>query len=178
MPIPLSNDDDEGRRMLAGLPEAHLPAGLENTVVASLCARGLVRSRRRGLVALVGATGLVLAVAIAVAISVRAPSAPTGPRFMLLLYEGPDFGGGHEASHVVEYAAWARSVRARGINIQGEKLKAGEQILGQRAQKPNELLGGWFMLFARDQEEAVEIARSCPHLAHGGMISVREIDGT
>ena len=178
MPIPLNNDDDEGRRMLAGLPEAPLPAGLEDTVMASLRARGLVRSGRRRLVALVGATALVLAVAISVAIGARASSAPTGPRFMLLLYEGPDFGGGHEASHVAEYVAWARSVRARGINIQGEKLKAGEHVLGQRAQKPDELLGGWFMVFARNQEEAVEIARSCPHLAHGGMISVREIDGT
>ncbi len=53
-----------------------------------------------------------------------------------------------------------------------------EHLLGRSAQKPTELLGGWFIVGARDEEQAIEIARSCPHLAHGGTISVREIDGT
>jgi hypothetical protein len=40
------------------------------------------------------------------------------------------------------------------------------------------VLAGYFIVTARDAGEAIEIARSCPHLKHGGAIAVRPIDPT
>lgn len=40
----------------------------------------------------------------------------------------------------------------------------------------HEVLGGFFVIDALDYNEAVEIARTCPHLAEGQRIEVREVD--
>jgi hypothetical protein len=37
-------------------------------------------------------------------------------------------------------------------------------------------LGGFFIIAARDPEQAREIASTCPHLRHGGWIVIRQID--
>jgi hypothetical protein len=37
---------------------------------------------------------------------------------------------------------------------------------------------GFFLVRAATAEEAEAIARGCPHLRHGGTISLREIDPT
>jgi hypothetical protein len=39
-----------------------------------------------------------------------------------------------------------------------------------------EILGGFFMIEAADYDEAVEIARTCPHLGKGKRIEVRQVD--
>ena len=39
-----------------------------------------------------------------------------------------------------------------------------------------EILGGFFMIEAVDYGEAVEIARTCPHLGEGKWIEVRQVD--
>ena len=38
-----------------------------------------------------------------------------------------------------------------------------------------ESVRGYFVIAARDEREALEIARGCPHLRHGGWIVVRPI---
>jgi len=39
-----------------------------------------------------------------------------------------------------------------------------------------EALGGYFAIKATDYDEAVEIAKSCPHMTYGSRIEVRQID--
>ena len=69
------------------------------------------------------------------------------------------------AGRVDEYRGWARDLRAENVVIDGVKLKS--------APSP---LSGYFMIRARDLDEAKRIAASCPHVRHGGTIEVREID--
>jgi hypothetical protein len=37
---------------------------------------------------------------------------------------------------------------------------------------------GFFLVQARTLDEAEQIARTCPHLRHGGTIALREVDPT
>ena len=83
---------------------------------------------------------------------------------VLFLSSGPAYRPG--PGRVDEYRTWARGLRAQDVIIDGVKLKS--------APSP---LSGYFMIRARDLEEAKRIAASCPHVRHGGTIEVREIDG-
>ena len=83
---------------------------------------------------------------------------------VLFLSNGPTYVRG--TGRVDEYRAWARDLRARNVVIDGVKLKS--------ASSP---LSGYFMIRARDLDEAKRIAATCPHIRHGGTIEVREIDG-
>ncbi len=39
-----------------------------------------------------------------------------------------------------------------------------------------EVIGGYFILEAKDYAEAAELSKSCPHLAFGGKIELRQIE--
>jgi len=39
-----------------------------------------------------------------------------------------------------------------------------------------EILGGYFMISAKDYDDACRVAESCPHLGYGGRIEVRQVD--
>jgi hypothetical protein len=104
-----------------------------------------------------------------------------GPRFALFLYDAPGEPAMSEAQmqeRVSEYRNWAIGLRGRGASIRGEKLQPGRvERLGPAA--PGEApLGGYFVISAKDWAAAMEVARSCPHLRHGGTIEVREIEKT
>jgi hypothetical protein len=68
-------------------------------------------------------------------------------------------------------------IRRRGAEIHGEKLAPESRRIGAAA-AAEAPLGGYFIVEAKDWDAAMEIARSCPHLAHGGTIEVREIEKT
>jgi len=108
-----------------------------------------------------------------------APAAKAQTRYLLLL-EGPgDPPPQEEARRVEEYKRWARSVAESGHAITGEKL--GREIFRLGAEAPSgseESFRGFFVVAAGDDREALEIARGCPHLRHGGRIVVRAIDPT
>ena len=84
-------------------------------------------------------------------------------------------------ARVEEYRNWARGVRASGREIAGEKLEPEARFVepgpseGAGAGWP---LGGYFVITARDLDAAVGVARSCPHLRHGGRVEVRAIART
>ncbi len=80
---------------------------------------------------------------------------------------------------VEEYRNWARGVRLRGGYIRGEKLEGRSRLLGPTvAPSGSRPLGGYFVISASDDEAAAAVARSCPHLTHGGSIEVRPIART
>lgn len=114
-------------------------------------------------------------------------SAPAseGQRYALLLYDPATFDRSTpEPTLVAEYRSWAISLGDR-LSL-GEKLGSDERLLRPEDSEHHAAsvegaagpLGGLFIVRAGSWEEALAIARSCPHLRHGGLISVRRIEET
>jgi hypothetical protein len=113
------------------------------------------------------------------------------PNYMLLLHEQPsDFSqfSPEEIQAVIgEYIAWRKQIAADGKLVGGEKLKdeGGRHIAGVNGQmrvtdgpyaEAKEVLGGYFTIASANYDEAVEVAKGCPHLKYGGRIELREIE--
>lgn len=109
-------------------------------------------------------------------------------QFIMLLWESPaSFATTSPAemqSIITEYVAWRQRMGAAGKITGGHKLRdeGGKHLVGSTvAEGPyaeaTEVIGGLFEVEAADYEEAVEIARSCPHLRFG-RIELREIEPT
>jgi hypothetical protein len=186
---------DQEREALARLPrEAAPPPRLEEATVTALVERGLLRrtARRRR----VAGWGLAAAAAVALFAGgffagrqAGGPPADALPRFVLLLYEGPEYRStapGHEQDRVREYAGWARERGASGELEAGEKLREDADVVirpdgsvATEAPVPGAArLAGFFLIRAADDRAALEIARSCPHVRYGGSIVIREIEPT
>ena len=166
------------------------PSGLEDRVVESLRARGLLDAQRRGPRRIVPArwawpaaiaAGLLLFAGGFTLGRVPVQTAGAGMgRYTLLLYEGPGFNtaGKPEAELVAEYTAWAGELAGRGSLVAGEKLAAREWILGAGGSAGQQEPAGFFIIAARTDDEALAIARSCPHLRYGGTVAVRPVEPT
>jgi hypothetical protein len=102
-----------------------------------------------------------------------APSgiAVEGQKFAFLLYGGSTGGGDDRAA---EYGAWAMDLRRAGRQATGERLADEAWTAGSPASDPLPLRG-FFIIRARDSEEALELARRHPH-ARDGSVVVRPID--
>lgn len=183
-------------RLRAALP----PADLEESVVAAL-ASGRARepqtpripARRAwawGALALAASLAVFLA---GISVSDRGAShapagrAPGGPatseRYLLLLYEDDAYRAPatpeEQTARVAEYSAWADDLRERGIDVEGEELAplAESEWLGGRESgvEAAGTLTGYFLVAAPDAAAAVAIARTTPHLKHGGTVVVRRV---
>ena len=188
------------RAALDALRAESPPADLEESVVAALAGEGLlvggagaespqredarrVPARRAwgwGALAVAACLAAFLAgVAISDRGAGRSPEVlPAAPeRWMLLLYEDESYRAPatdeEHAARVAEYAAWARGLGERGISVEGEELapESGAPVPAE----PRGVLSGYFIVEAADRAAAVAIARSNPHLAHGGTVVVRRI---
>ncbi|MGH7495116.1 MAG: YciI family protein [bacterium] len=195
------NEQEEWRAAekatFAALRREHMPSpGLEETIIHVLKAKGLVHlspifrmwtlPRVAGALAaatLIGALGFGLG-----KWQNNTPEISSHqPLFVLFLYDG-DESPAHEAEQVEEYRGWAMRLSKTGKTVTGEKLKYDGRILrlasgrleiGALAGEPrNVALGGYFLIAAKNLEEAASVAASCPHLKYGGTIAVREIDPT
>ena len=112
------------------------------------------------------------------------------PEFMLVLRSAPEQSqprsSEDEMQRVREYSNWAGQLRQQGVRVDGEKLKREARILrgtdGRAVVSENssdtstQTIAGYFLIAARDYEQAVKIAEGCPHLKYGGTIEVRQID--
>jgi hypothetical protein len=85
---------------------------------------------------------------------------------------------------IQEYRAYLQKLREHGHLIAGEPLEETGKILsGERGRhvidgpftETKEAVGGYFLIRARDLDEAVELSRDCPIFAHGGELEVRPI---
>jgi hypothetical protein len=104
------------------------------------------------------------------------------PRFMLLLHASTTARAesSRRADIIARYVAWSRAMHEKGKLVLGEKLKDGRgRVLTLRDgpfAEAKELIGGIYILTAKDEDDAVALARTCPHLELGGTIEVREIE--
>ncbi|HUF47699.1 MAG TPA: YciI family protein [Vicinamibacterales bacterium] len=112
------------------------------------------------------------------------------PKFMLLLHDRPKAFTGlspAEMQQVVQkYIAWGRKLKAKKLLAESHKLALDPgRVVRQTRGRPmvsdgpyaesKELLGGYFIVKARDYDEALTHALDCPHLEYG-TIEVRRID--
>lgn len=115
------------------------------------------------------------------------------PNYLLLLHEKPsDFSAlSPDAIQAViaEYVAWSQKVGEQGKMVGGQKLRdeGGKHLNGFGGEfrttdgpfaEAKEVIGGIFTIDATSYDEAVEIAKDCPHLKYGGWIEVREVEPT
>jgi hypothetical protein len=86
-----------------------------------------------------------------------------------------------------EYMAWADRMRAEGHYKGGNKLTDDSGRIVRNASgrvattdgpypESKEIVGGFFLITARDYAEACRLAESCPHLKYGAYIEVRQVE--
>ncbi|HEY6065183.1 MAG TPA: YciI family protein [Thermoanaerobaculia bacterium] len=165
--------------------EPHVPTERMRARLRSAIAPPL--SRRKAPVGRLAVAALI-AVAAFLAGRFAKPSAATSsvdgrPRYLLLLHERPGSAAEtpEQARRVVdEYKAWAKRLRAEGKLVGGEKLSEGGTVLSSAGERrigvsPGEI-GGYFVIRAATPEEALDIARDCPHVRRGGTVELRPIE--
>jgi hypothetical protein len=112
------------------------------------------------------------------------------PNFLLLLHQTPTTFRNLSPEQIQKilgsYIAWREAL------VKRNKMRAGEKLTDDRGRhlrthdgkvsvtdgpfsESQEILGGFFMIEAADYEEAVEIARTCPHLVGDRWIEVRQV---
>ncbi len=185
--------DERLRLELARLPRELIPPeGLETRVVAALHERGWLPAARPrpNLWRLGGAVAAGLALLVAGFLLGRQGGhhgqPPAVPSYLLMLREGADFNRERwsDARLIAETAAWARHRLGVRHFVVGEKLDTGGWVLkASRVARLSPLdlqdpAGGFFVIDAASDQEALDIARSCPFLRHGGRIEVRRIHPT
>lgn len=178
------NPVDAGpREPWASLPrEIDPPAAIERSLLSALRNEGFFSDARRGHSfqrAAAAAAVLFLAFGSGYFVGVGGargsePSALPSQRYLLLLYgppaaQDPSRQALLEAERFAEYSRWAAELAARNRLIAAEELAPVEGTERALASEPS----GFFLLTAESPEEADAIARSCPHLRHGGTVSLR-----
>jgi hypothetical protein len=101
-------------------------------------------------------------------------------QFMLLLYQAPNYNTDLPREKMMEmtrkYMTWADALRQKGQMLGGEKLTAsgGRQLRSSGGKlvasdgpyaEAKDVVGGYFVIEAKDLAEAEAIARECPHMA-------------
>jgi len=115
------------------------------------------------------------------------------PGYVLFFYESPtatdDLSPEEIQTIIQKYSAWADDLEKKGRYLAGNKLKDGEgrvmrgsggdpRVLDGPYSETKEIIGGFIAISAADYDDAVSVARTCPHLAYGGTIEIRQIEET
>lgn len=88
---------------------------------------------------------------------------------------------------VKDYSGWSDRMRKEGRFKAGDKLTddAGRVMRAKSGRisvtdgpyaESKELVGGYYIISAKDYDEACHVAESNPHFKYGGNIEVREVD--
>lgn len=114
-------------------------------------------------------------------------------QYMLLLHQVPNYNMDLPREKMMEmtkrYMAWADGLRQKGKMAGGEKLAAGGvrhiKIEGGKPvasdgpyAEAKDVIGGYFVIEAKDAAEAEAIAKDCPHvgLSPSNWIEIRPIE--
>jgi len=85
--------------------------------------------------------------------------------------------------HMQKWFEWVEKLRKNGTYLAGEPLHpGGKQIAGSNKAitdgpftEAKDIIGGFFIVSAKDYGDAVEIAKDCPDYSHGGTVEVRQV---
>jgi len=188
----------EEREAFAALDRQKIPPNfLEERIVHALKEANLIRPRvtwRARTIKIGPAVAASVALLIiGLALGIRWKPIPATnqklPEFMLVLQASPLESPNRSAEDVLrsvrEYSAWAATMRKQGVLVDGEKLTNdgriltlidGRPVISEAPKDPKGRIAGYFLIHARDYQQAVSIAQDCPHLKTGGTIELRQID--
>ena len=108
-------------------------------------------------------------------------------KFLLLLHEDMDalqkLSPKEMETLVAAHLAWAAKLAEQGNLISGDGLvETGVQIVGKECiikdgpyMESKEMIGGYYLLQAKDIESIVELAKECPCHLWGGTTEIRAI---
>ena len=85
--------------------------------------------------------------------------------------------------HMQKWFAWVEKLTKQQRYVSGESLlPAAKKIVGPKKTvtdgpyaEGKEVVGGYFVVYATDMNEAVEMAKECPDYEFGGVVEVREV---
>ncbi len=112
-------------------------------------------------------------------------------KFMLILADNPasfrDVPPALMQEIIGKYIAWNEKLQKDGRLLGGEKLSdEGGRRIQKSGEKPvvvdgpyaeaAEVVGGYYLIQAKDYAEATAIALTCPHVEFGAYLDVRKID--
>lgn len=175
----IEKKDEEMANILRVLPkERPVTAAQEAALDAQV---GAARPHRRWIRDLALAAGIAVAAFLAGrTTAVPASASAAEPRFMLLVHEDLPLATNPAILHD-EYARWAGGLAQRGQLSGGDELGDTRMILSgatplrRVSARADRTVGGYFLLTARTEADALTIARDCPHLKRGGTVELREI---
>ena len=171
-----SKPDSDDDRPLAGLPPLAPPPGLEDAVVARLHRSGLLRaSHRPGILLFAWAASLLIALFAGGRLAAGSSDATVERRgdYLLLLSRTPPLPADQLAARIAEYGAWARELHDAGALVAAERLADDGLTLGPASDAPS--ASGYFLLAADTPEAARRFAQDCPHLRHGGALTLHAL---
>lgn len=133
-------------------------------------------ARRPWALVLAFAAGVLVTLALQRALGTRAEAQA---RYLLLLHEPVGFSVDESTrlARVERYRNWLNALGAQGLG--GGELDAAGTVLspggGSESLALGDRIGGYFLLAARDEAEARDLAGACPHLEQGGRVELRHI---
>jgi hypothetical protein len=109
-------------------------------------------------------------------------------KFLFVYRDQPDPSQGPPSPEQVqaimaEWGTWFRKVGAAvvdggdGLQPTGRMLRPGGKVSDGPFIEAKDVVGGYSILQADNYDQAVEFAKSCPILANGGTIEIRELAG-
>jgi hypothetical protein len=113
------------------------------------------------------------------------------PKYMLILADDPsafrDVTPAQMEAVIAKYMAWTAKIKQDGRLLEGEKLAdEGGRRIKSKAGKPvvvdgpyaesKEVVGGFYIIKAKDYDDAVSVALTCPHVEFGAYLDVRKVD--
>jgi len=86
-------------------------------------------------------------------------------------------------AHMQKWFAWVEKLRKEGRYIAGEPLQpSGKMVTGKKKivtdgpfAEGKEVVGGFFIIEAKDINEATELAKDCPDFIYDGAVQVRPV---
>lgn len=83
-----------------------------------------------------------------------------------------------------KWMTWIENLNKNGQYVSGEPLIPGGKLVSGASGKSvtdgpytegKEVVGGYFIVNAKDMNEAAEISKNCPDLDYGGSVQVRQV---
>ena len=114
------------------------------------------------------------------------------PNYVLLLHDSgtmpPEMSPAEIQAVIQRYIAWRERVQQGGRAVNGHKLVDGQGRVMRRTSESTsvtdgpyaearEVIGGLFVIEAKDYDEVVALCSDCPHLDFGS-VEIREVEPT